>query len=305
MEDRQNVPILVDIIRQSIKDCIDGSATIEQTKNAYRVLLSKYRTLERRLISPRSQGYLKGLLYHHNLANYCKITAVMKKEGDTYHEAGAVGDRILLAAVPGLLNDLLDRLVPDESVTRNVSWSGSRKYYLAARLMRFHGSECVFTALTSSPIFRIEVFDRFHSLIRDIFAGCEAMSTPIARYTHSARLHSLMSLLQSPTSGSLMVCIHNYDVLGKIFMPMGMVHLDNAVGLITGAIRDRYPSDSHLVSLSYYRHIVVFDGLRDSNPDLAKPLMLTFSGTPIPSRIEAYDLGNETARANCVRSLFR
>ena len=254
-------------IRDSIKSYLDESATREDTVAEYRRLLREYRRYRKSNTADVRKGTVSGILYHHNVSNFSKLTALFSIKGGEITEIGVHGDTTALEGIKGVLLEKADTLQDRALSSTVLEKREDITYTLYVYSFESGDRRIIAAALSSSYYFRDSVFRHLCEFIYRLFITQERGTGPevfdtVAIMTDD--FNEFFEDLQGNSAVAQVYIIRNYN---RIFNRMDTHNMIEAAGFIRRSLMDYYPAGVRLNMPAPWIYIITY-----TDPDVEQHL---------------------------------
>jgi tetrahydromethanopterin S-methyltransferase subunit F len=250
---------LREAIKKSIKAQVDGRVDIDQARKEYSQLYSRYRSLESGYISDRSRGYLKGLLYHHNMKNHALLSAVFDMKGGKPDPVLFTGDRLLLSAIPEMISRLHSE--HEEMVTLRTTMSREEPTAFELIFIKgdFQNGRFCIAAVSASPSFEDKHFELCAHSILAIFKKHYNSSSAVSVSYINALSREIGHLLEISAGTTLLADHFIMEKLADSFGHTGIKKVIKISEFIVRRLEEIYPANVHVIALSLSHFVVIYD----------------------------------------------
>lgn len=267
MNDTKEIDILIGQLRETIQRRARGTLSHEKTDHVYRTLQSRFNLLEKRHLSDRPGGYIKGLLHHHNRLNHSSLTAMLVQKENVPVPVAFSGDAILLQALPEIITREGPLLAAGDSVRIPLGEKGDQTHILS--LIRLApGDETVFVAsVTSTPLFDASAFGYIADFICALYERFLDYYVP-STLDYIQRISSDLVAIYESSMGILYA---DHFMLNN---PLTALSLTGTRALIdfsefiVKTLADAYPEPVVVLVVSLANYLVIFDDGTPANSEV-------------------------------------
>lgn len=250
---------LLQSIRGTIKSYREGRLSLKRTIEDYDKKLLQYKELEQSIISLHSQGFLKGLLYHHNVNNYSKLTALFYSSRKDLSVIDYYGDDKLLEILPELIIRKF-KLLEENKV--NKIFLHNRKgltYNLFIRLITIKSKNFFLGTVTSSHYFNLNDFQFYSELIRKICINSIKLNLPMSFDYYNGISVKLTNYVNHhiEKKGAVTANIFVFKDIVKIFGHMGISTLADISRSLSNTLKNSFPDNAEVFIPSINTYIVL------------------------------------------------
>jgi hypothetical protein len=292
----QDIEILLDQIRNTIKMQSDGSLSPDKARQSYRKLLARYEKLESKYISANAGGYIKGLLHHHNAANSANVTAVfMFRKGLPVLLAFA-GDKILMNALPELIGRERDVIDGGATARLRLGEQGGQSFSLVLKKLMAEREMIVVATVTSTPLFNAGDFEFLAELLKSIYIKNHEFFSPVMLNYMNDLSSEISRIFNGGKEGALYAdhfILHNPP---GAFARAGIYNLIDFSNFIVKTLRATYPAHVHIFALSLSNYIVLYDEKTKLGLDIRRNRMdFIYHGNNIPYKVLQNEIETQQA----------
>jgi hypothetical protein len=286
-----DIDILLEQIKETINASSDGSLSLEKTRTSYKKLLSEYNALEKKYISKQTSGFLKGLLYHHNVNNSATLSAIYMLRHETLSLIAFAGDRIVLGALPELINREIGDLEISTTKKVKLGEQGGQPFSLFLSRIAAGRETIVAASVTSMPLFNSGDFEFLAQLLREIYLKNREIFSPVMlNYIH--RISSEISRVFNFGKEGAVYADHFflYNPPGA-FARIGIYNIIDFSNFIVDTLKKTYPPGVHIYGLSLSNYIVLYDTGTKQGLDIKRNRIdFTFHGNNIPYKVQITEI---------------
>lgn len=292
---KKDITGLILSVRNTLKDFSSGAITLDQAREEYSVLETRYLSLKGRVETAKPGGSLESVCYYHNIENYSILSALVavRPEGaDTLLHFGSTSLLQKITGpvanhVQGGLQGEISRIAPDPA--------SGLAHTIHCSLLKKSGEETIlFIALSSSSYFSESSFIYTASILKKLIFG---QSLYLSSFSHFENVEkSIKSFIALNCDRDHLVIAHifTFPRIVKTFSHMGTAAMLDASASIAGTLRTitRAPSECFVLTLKDYLLLVRH---RKNDPATAlsqKPVFL-YNGIAIPHNYQEYRIENE------------
>lgn len=251
--------IFLNQIKNTIALNTDGSLSMERAIIAYKKLREQFHKLERKYVGENTRGFIKGLLYHHNIVNSATLTALFRAREDVVEPIAYAGDTILLNAIPAFLKKSLDNQDREKLIQVRLGEQSGHPFSLYATCIDM-GSETIITAtVTSTPLYSTVEFDLLSELLRLLYQKKRKFYSPVTLNYSDDISAETSRLFNSGKDGP--IYIDHFILYNQpgAFIGAGIYNLIDFSHFIVKTLKMTYPSDVHIFALSLNNYFVLYD----------------------------------------------
>jgi hypothetical protein len=296
MADMQDIDILLDQIRNTIKMQSDGSLSPDKTRQAYKKLISQYEKLEKKYISANAGGYIKGLLHHHNVANSANVTAIFIFRKGLPEALAFAGDKILLNALPELINRERSSIDGGATVRLPLGEERGLSFSLALKKLMAEREMIVVAAVTSTPLFNVRDFEFLAELLKSIYIKNHEFFSPVMMNYMNDLSSEISRIFNGGRNGSLYA---DHFILFNppgTFAQAGIYNLIDFSNFIVKTLRATYPAQVHVFVLSLSNYIVLYDEKTKLGLDIRRNRIdFMYHGNNIPYKVQQNEIETQQA----------
>lgn len=292
----QDIDILLDQIRNTIKMHSDGSLPTDKTRKAYKKLLAQYEKLENKYISDNAGGYIKGLLHHHNLTNSANVTAIFMFRKGLPVTLAFAGDKILMNALPELINRERPAIDGGATVRLPLGEEGGQSFTLVLKKLMAEREMVVVAAVTSTPLFNIRDFEFLAELLKSVYMKNREFFSPVM-LNYMYDLSSEISRIFNGGREGTLFADHFilYNPPGA-FARAGIYNLIDFSNFIVKTLRATYPAQVHIFALSLSNYIVLYDVKTRLGLDIRRNRIdFMYHGNNIPYKVQQNEIETQQA----------
>jgi hypothetical protein len=272
-------------IRDAIRARLDGTSTIDQTRDEYRRILLEYARLEKKYISADAPGFIRGLLHEYNRTAGANLTAVFAIDDHGPLPLAFCGDRLLMKALPDLIAREYGR-TSEETIAR-VSLAGreGRKLLLALKKISVSGHALVLASVGSSAL-RADDFQILSGVIESLYMKkTDSCSPVLLNYIHD--ISSAISRIVNAAPGARFLIDHffllsPYDA----FAHLGMYAMIEFSDRVVDTLEKTYPPEANIFVHSVFKYLVLYDEKTEEGLDVKRNMIdFVFQGTRLPYKV--------------------
>lgn len=296
MADTQDIDILLDQIRSTIKMQSDGSLQPDRTRQAYKKLLAQYEKLEKKYISENAGGYIKGLLHHHNIANSANVTAIFMFRKGLPVTLAFAGDKILLNALPELISRERAAIDGGATVRLPLGEDSGQPFSLVLKKLMAEREMIVVAAVTSTPLFNTRDFEFLAELLKSIYIKNHEFLSPVMLNYMNDLSTEISRIFNGGKEGPLYADhFILYNPPGA-FALAGIYSLIDFSNFIVKTLRATYPAQVHVFVLSLSNYIVLYDEKTRLGLDIKRNRIdLLYRGNNIPYKVQQNEIETQQA----------
>jgi hypothetical protein len=281
--------ILLNRIRDVILANLDGSLSVEKTREAYRKMLLEYSRLEKKYISEDASGYLKGLLYNHNKINYANLTAVFLIRNDNPALLGFHGDTVLLKALPELIMREYATRESDSTVrmplTKEVEGNG-QDFSLIIKKIITPGEPYLLASITSARDFKIENFNYLSELVALLFSRGNTSNSPAVLDYIKDITSEISKSIQSANGTRFYIDYYMLLSPYEAFSHIGIYPMIEFSNLIVDILKKAYSREVRIFALTVFKYLVLYDEEIKKSLDIKRNrINITYQGNSIPYKV--------------------
>jgi hypothetical protein len=278
-------------IKSLIRSRIDGSIDIDSFRQEYRILNTRFNDLRLSIdsIFKLEEGFIKGLLYNHNISNSAYITGLYVLEDSGIKSLVYSGDRLLETAIPEILKKNIDEIITSRSIGISIGKdSDMHKCHVLcfSADYKIHLMACI----SSSADFSISIYKNLSNAME--FLVREKSDFYSARifdyFSDTWKLFKKRITLNN--SGSLKIDQYKFLLIKQSFRHIGIDSLGFLIDRIYELIRSEYPERSEIYMFSPVNYAVVYRiDSQDSKIFEKKYIEFDFRGYRLPYKKFTYD----------------
>ncbi len=288
MTETANIDILIDQIKETIKGYSGGALSPEKARNAYRVLLSHYKKFEVRYISEQGSGFLKGALHHHNVANYTGLTAIFTERNGSPVPIAAVGDMVLLNALPELIARECAAAEGEKPVRVRLGSQKGQSFSLVFKKISADRDTIFTAAVTSSPLFNVADFEFLSELLKTVYLRNRELFSPVMLNYMSDISAEISRIFNAGKNGAVYT---DQFILFKstgAFSREGVFNIVDFSNFIVNRLKETYPPRVTIFALSLSNYVVLYDEQTKQSLDIKRnKLDFLYHGNNIPYKVIA------------------
>lgn len=286
MTETGNIDILIEQIKETIRGHSGGALTADRAKKAYRVLLSRYKKIEGKYISDRGTGYLKGVLHHHNVSNNTALTAVFSVHDGTPVPLTAVGDMLLLGALPELIEKEYPKIESENSARVRLGSQKGQSFSLVMKKISADRETIIAAAVTSSPLFNNADFEFLSDLLKTIYLRNREFFSPVMLNYMNDISAEISRVFNSGKNGPVYA---DQFILYKstgAFASEGVFNIIDFSNFIVTKLKETYPPLVRIFALSLSNYVVLYDEPTKLGLDIKRNrLDFFYHGNNIPYKV--------------------
>ncbi len=281
--------LLLNRIRDAIFARLDGSRSLEETREEYKKMLLEYSRLEKKLISEDASGYLKGILYHHNRINHSNLTAVFMIQNSGLVMVGSYGDMVLLRALPELIMREYDSLGEDSSARISLSKQSEQEgqeFYMVLKKIDTRQETFILSSVTSSLEFDMNNFNYLAELLALLLTRGNTINAP-AVLDYIKDISSEISRTIQSSSGTSFY-IDYYMLLSpyEAFSHIGVYPMIEFSDLVLDILKKAYAKDVSIFALTVFKYLVLYDKNTKESLDIKRnKISIMYQGNSIPYKV--------------------
>jgi hypothetical protein len=294
---KKDISNLILAVRNTLKDFSSGSITVEQAREKYNTLETRYASLRDRIEPGSNAGSLDSLCYHHNIENYSILSAVVSVTPEEVTTLLCYGSKSLMPKISDLLKAHVQTGFHKEISTIPPDPASGITHTIHCSLLKTSGEEKIlFVSLSSSSYFSESSFIYTASVLKKILFG---QSLFISSFSHFENVEKSIKDFTS------LNCDREHDVIAHIFtfprIMQAFSHRGTAVMFevsraIIGTLGDvaRARSECFVLSIKDYL-LLVRHRKSDHLTALPQKPVFTYNGIVIPHAYQEYRVENEAS----------
>jgi len=286
MKETGNIDILIDQIKETIRGYSGGSLSPGRTKIAYRTLLSRFRKIEARYISEQADGHLKGVLHHHNISNNAALTAIFIVQNGSTVPLAAVGDMLLLNALPELITREEARMEAGSTAKLRLGSQEGQSFSLVLKKISAERETIIAAAVTSSPLFNSSDFDFITDFLRIIYLRNREVFSPVMLNYMNDISAEISRIFNGGKDGPVYADqFFLYKSTGA-FAREGVYNIIDFSHVIINKLKETYPARVHIFALSLSNYVVLYDEITRQGLDIKRNrLDFMYHGNNMPYKV--------------------
>jgi len=280
---------LLNRIRDVILARIDGSLTLEETRDEYKNLLLEYVKIEKKYISDDVSGYIKGLLYNHNIINSAALTAVFLIQNDNAVLLNFCGDNVLMKALPELIMQEHTALTDDSTLRKRLTKQNEQnepEFFMMLKKIDMYRESLLLAAVTSAPDFNAEEFKFLSELLAVLFSRNNTIYSPVM-LNYISDISSEISRIINSAKGTRFY-IDYFFLLNpyEAFSHIGIYPMIDFSDFVAEKLKMTYPENVRIFALSIFKYLVLYDEKIKKSLDIKRNRRdFIFQGNSIPYKV--------------------
>ena len=267
MNDAKEIDVLIGQLKETIERYDRGTLSPERTGHVYRTLRSRYESLEKRHVSDRPGGFIKGILHHHTRSNHSSLTAVLVMNAGEPETLAFSGDAILLKAIPELISGVGPSLDPGTTVRLPLGEKSGSTHSLYLARLDLDDDTTFFAAVTGTPLFDTSAFEHVAGLMTAIFEKyCEYRNPATLDYIHY--ISSECTRMYCASGGSL---IADHFILNNPLTALSLTGTRQLIDFsefMVETLLAAYPEPVTVLVVSLASYLVLFDDSASTNAEV-------------------------------------
>ncbi len=284
--------ILLSQIKKTIALSSDGSLSPDKARLSYRKLHDQYHKLERKYISENSRGYLKGLLFQHNIINNATLTALFVSRGDTVEPLVFAGDAILMKAIPQKISPQSNSQEPVTQI--RLGEREGQAFTLFVRSTDVGRETLITAAVVSTPLFSSPEFELLSELLAVLYRKHRELFTPV-QLNYIDDISSEISRLFNGGADGPVYTDHFilFNPPGA-FAGAGIYNLIDFSHFIVKTLKTTYPLNVNIFAISLSNYFVLYDDTIKMGLDVKRNRIdFNFHGNNIPYKVIHTEIGTQ------------
>jgi hypothetical protein len=286
--------LILNQIKKTISLWSEGSLSLDNAKNAYHKLHDQYLKLERKYISENSQGFLKGLLHHHNMVNNAALTALFSLREDSVVPLVFAGDTILLGAIPGLIHKKLEDLNATSASQLPLGDRGGQAFTLFAQKIEIGRDTIIPAAVASTSLFNNIDFSVLVELLSTVYRKNRELFSPVMLNYVNDISSEISKLFDGGKNGPVYADLFILYNPPGAFAGAGIYNLIDFSHFIVKTLKMVYPAHANIFALSLANYFVLYDENTKMGLEI-KPNRIDFNyhGNNIPYKVVNTEIGTQ------------
>lgn len=282
-------------IRDTIQDFISGRLTVDEAREEYRKLQARYSEISLEHTSPGVNGFIRGLLYYHNVHNFSKITALYLASQDGIRELCHYGDSSLRGVLEEYIAEHIDQ--GKEGVQKTTLDGGTGlPQCIAIQSVKYGdpaGNRLITVAVSSSQYFTDEHFIFFSRFISRIFTRNLQTRTRVSvDYFDTLSKKIIEYIVSNPSSIAYIYIFHS---IKEIFQNAAISKYTDISFTIQNSLKKNFRIDSKIFVLSLTQYLILTPGDDDEvqgKSQLSARLNFYYNDLLIPYETIRIETGN-------------
>ncbi|HPJ39265.1 MAG TPA: hypothetical protein PLT75_12530 [Spirochaetota bacterium] len=294
---KRDISNLILSVRNTMKDFSTGEMTIEQAREEYSALETRYTALRDRIEPGVNTGCLESICYYHNIENYSILSALVSVSADHFNTLLYYGSKSLLEKIVTPLKEHIHD-GPQSGISRiPPNTEKGLAHTIHCSLLKTTGEERIFfIALSSSAYFTESSFIYTSSILKKLLFGQSIYISSFSHFENVEKSIRDFTFLNCDREHAVIAHIFTFPRIVRTFSHMGtaaMLDASRSIADTLGSIT-RLPSEHFVLSIKDYLLLVKH---RKNDPATALPQKPVFSynNIVIPHTYQEYRLENETA----------
>jgi hypothetical protein len=241
-------------IHKGLNSLLENKISLDEANDLYRDFKERLDLIKKESVSEKV-NLTKGILFSHNINNFCRISFIFKKTSGNLKLEESAGD---IAIIDELMDEILNAGIDLSIMELRKNAENSGTIYTVSK--KFNNFTLIFGTVTSSKLFDVKKFLMAVDLIKRIFEKQISASNPFfIDYYKTLNINITEYILKKILNGfELIAHIYVFDKIYDIYSHSGKKNLETLSDNILETIKKNY-SDASIHILSGGIFLVLLD----------------------------------------------
>jgi len=307
MGEQPEINILLEEIRDSIKEYLDGDLPLPDARKRFASILSEYRSAHKKFFREDSDDYIRGLLYQHNVNNFAKCTAVFTIDKNNIKPLLHYGEKLLVQQISEKIKSMAEALPGRKTEKIHLRDEDGIPLYLYAYKLPSEQHTMIFSSITSSSYSNPDYFSFLCEFISKIIEIKNSENQCISFNFSSNLSQDIIDYIKENNDESgIVACIYLLKDLKKILNTIDISTMNKTSNYFTDTLRTQFPGESRIIMITHSMYLALCGkGAYENNIQKLNRITFVVGGLIIPFEMNYYSIDSAVYVYELIEEIYR